>query len=264
MCKHTHTTAPNLRLFPGRITRCSSARYFTLFVSASFQLFNEHWAPNPHDGPSLTTSASEPPADLSCSPLQMQAPHTPAFLPCTRMQAQHAFASLGGQLPGAGVHARPAGTAKPHQKNCARGARASKQAVCSRQALRTVPAPLGGRERLLHSCVQQSWVAPQLFQRATKAGFACRIPISSLLPLPSPAQSRTLACPLLEKHPPGWTGVQGTRTSCSVLQSPVAKLFFPPLDSALQCYVSLSAPFIPISRLRSARSELCSLGTPQS
>lgn len=37
---------------------------------------------------------------------------------------------------------------------------------------------------------------------------------------------------------------QGTRCSCSMLQSPACKPLFP-VDSALQCYVSLSPPFIP-------------------
>lgn len=115
------------------LTHCSITRYFTPFVSASFQLFSENLAPNPHNAPSLTTSTSKPPADLSCGHLRMQTLHTPALLPCIRLPGAPAF-SLRGQLPGAREHARPASAAKPHQKNCARGARAGKQAGRLQQA----------------------------------------------------------------------------------------------------------------------------------
>lgn len=153
------------------------------------QLFNENWAPNPHHTPSLTTSASEPPADLSCGHLRMQTLHTPALLPCTHKQGQRAFAcrehrlsAWEGSCLGPGrTHAHPVGFAKPQQKNCARGARAGKQAACSRQALHTAPAPLGGRERPLHSCTQQSWVAPRLFHESHKSRVR-RISTSSCCP----------------------------------------------------------------------------------
>lgn len=164
------------------------------------------------------------------------------------MHSPSAAGSTGSQ-PGRAARLTGAeGTAEPHQKI---GRMEGRGSTPSRHHLgaerdRCIPARRAG------------WLL-----RSSKRGFAH--PTSSRCPcLPHPSQSHTLASPLLKEQPPSHFGAQGPCRSCSMVQSPVTKLFyFFPLDSALQHYVSslhLSFPFPGCS----AWSELCSPGTPQS
>lgn len=185
--------------------------------------------------------------------------HTAALLPCAHTQGQAHVLLLGAssfslaeQLPGAGAHAHPVGAAKPHQENLAREARASERQLAAGSSPHSAGTTWGQRQTVQRA----GWLLG--FSRAIKAGFAA----SPLLlpPLPSPSQSHVLVYPLLKEHPPSCTEAQGICACCSVLQSPVAKVFFPlSLDSALQCYASLSALFIPFPGC----AELCSPGTLQ-